>query len=141
MIVTLSILLALLAALFIGFSVYSWYTTWRPYTGEVKDEPREGNPTAPRTLPGLEWFFETYIWKTAIIFEATEPGIFAGVGRVGKTPRVSTQFISGNKFAVKLSREYRIYFAVNTEGKRVKIRPLERLVPINDPRLSKIPLV
>ncbi|MEO5927790.1 MAG: hypothetical protein ABIO72_03650 [Patescibacteria group bacterium] len=139
MISALCIVISSVVALFVGISVYIWRTSWKPYLDKVEHDPREGNPTMPPTYRWLEWLLSAYVWKTATIFEATESGIFVGVVSGGKA-RLYKQFVSGKKFAVKLPREHRTYFAVNTDGRRVKIRIAEHLIPVTDPRFSSIPL-
>lgn len=140
-ITTFSAIVFSLIALFVGAVILTWRTSWKPYKGEIEHDPREGNATMPPTYPGLEWLLSLYVWKTATIFEAREEGIYVGVAGGGRA-RTYKQFIAGNKFAMKLPREYRTYFAVKPDGRRVKIKEIERLVPVTDPRFERdIPLL
>lgn len=138
-ITALVIIILVSVILFGGLIFYSWRSSWEPYMGELEIDPREGNATMPRTLFGTEWFLNAYVWKTAVLFEANESGIKAGVAGNGKA-RIYKQFIPGNRFAMKLPREHRIYFAINSDGRRVKLREVERHISVDDPRFKDIPL-
>lgn len=140
-VIVLACIIVALPIAYVGFSVYTWSQTWKPYTSHVDVDAIEGDPSAPPTRWWNEWLLDSRGRDMTVIFEASEENFYPGYKAPGKVARVSSRALYEKRFRMKLPREYRAFFGINLEGKRIRLKMIARDVPVIEHRFQRLPLL
>ena len=119
-----------LAAVVAGFTRWRMNMSWNNYDGPAVGTTIAGDKDAPPTRWWNRWYLALFGWKTVTVFEVSREDAMRGysVGYIDfdENAKVEVETSYDRHFRMKNGYEDCAFFAVNSEGKELRLKVVSR---------------